>query len=108
MAQKVQVVLIDDIDGGSADETVTFALDGARYEIDLTTANAERLRADMADWISKARRVSAAKVATRRSSGSRKGSDAAKIREWARSKGMDVPERGRVSQELRDAYDAAH
>ena len=44
MAQKVQVLLVDDLDGGEADETVTFALDGKTYEIDLTTANADKLR----------------------------------------------------------------
>lgn len=44
MAQKVQVLLVDDLDGGEADETVTFALDGKTYEIDLTTTNADKLR----------------------------------------------------------------
>lgn len=50
MAQKVQVVLTDDLDGGDADETVQFALDGVSYEIDLSTANAEALREALA-WI---------------------------------------------------------
>lgn len=44
VAQKVQVLLVDDLDGGEADETVTFALDGKTYEIDLTTSNADKLR----------------------------------------------------------------
>src|SRR5665648_758302 len=57
MAQKVQVVLVDDIDGGSADETVTFALDGVAYEIDLTTANAARPRDAPAPWVGSGRRV---------------------------------------------------
>ena len=58
MAQKVQVVLVDDVDGGSADETVTFGLDGVSYEIDLTTKNAARLRDAFAPWVGSARKVS--------------------------------------------------
>ncbi|MEJ2579399.1 MAG: Lsr2 family protein, partial [Kineosporiaceae bacterium] len=57
MVQKTQVILIDDIDGGEADETVSFALDGVSYEIDLSEGNAEGLRESLADWIGHARRV---------------------------------------------------
>ena len=57
MAQKVQVVLVDDIDGGSADETVSFSLDGAAYEIDLSAANAAALREAFAPYVGTARRV---------------------------------------------------
>ena len=59
MAQKVQVLLVDDIDGGTADETVTFALDGVTYEIDLTAANASELRGAVANWVGHARRPGA-------------------------------------------------
>ncbi len=109
MAQKVQVVLIDDIDGGAAVETVSFSVDGTKYEIDLNAENAARLRDDVAKWTVNARKV-AASSRGRRSGASRKSSrgDAHDIREWARTQGMEVPERGRVSRELRDAYDAAH
>ena len=62
MAQKVQVVLVDDIDGGSADETVKFSIDGASYEIDLSSSNASELRAAVAPWLKAARKVSGRSV----------------------------------------------
>ena len=107
MAQKVTVVLVDDVDGGKADETVTFAVDGVTYEIDLSSANAADLRAAFAKWTPRARRVSARGPARgRRASGA--NNDVARIREWARGQGLDVSERGRISAKLRAAYHAAH
>jgi hypothetical protein len=103
MAQKVQVVLLDDIDGGSADETVKFSFDGASYEIDLSTAHAAELRAAVAPWLKAARKVSG-RVAGRSVS----NSDTSKIRAWAKSSGRNVSERGRISAETRAAYAAAH
>ena len=59
MAQKVVVELVDDLNGTVSDDisTVSFALDGAVYEIDLTEDNAERLRDTIADFVSAARRT---------------------------------------------------
>jgi hypothetical protein len=57
MAQKVQIILEDDFDGGAADETVTFALDGAEYEIDLSDANAQALRDALAPWVANGRKT---------------------------------------------------
>jgi hypothetical protein len=101
MAQKVQVILIDDVDGGPADETVGFALDGVHYEIDLSAARARELRAALEPWTARARRVGA-----RSSRGSRSGrsSDVAAIRAWAKENGYPVNERGRISAEVRQAY----
>lgn len=111
MAQKVQVLLVDDIDGGTADETVTFALDGVSYEIDLTTAHATELRDALATWVGHARKV-AGRSAAGRSSGTttrpRRSSDAGAVRAWAKENGFEVSERGRISAEIREAYDAAH
>lgn len=112
MAQKVQVLLVDDIDGGDASETVSFALDGVSYEIDLNEANAARLREELATWVGHARRVGgraagARKAAARRTSGGA-GSDTAAIREWAKGQGLKVSERGRISAEVLDAYAKAH
>jgi hypothetical protein len=105
MAQKVQVVLVDDVDGGDAAETVSFSLDGVGYEIDLSDKNAASLRESLAPWISAGRRVSGRRAASRgRGRGS---SDASKIREWAKANGYKVSERGRVSAEIREAYAAA-
>lgn len=110
MAQRVQVILVDDVSGGDATETVEFALDGVTYEIDLNDENATRLREDLAPWIGQARRSGGRRQTRRRGSSSTSGSseDLSKIREWGRENGFKVSSRGRVSQELRDAYAAAH
>ncbi len=110
MAQRVHVVLEDDLDGGKADETVTFALDGTSYEIDLSKKNAAKLRDALAQYVGAGRRVSG-----RRSGGSgrartgrgRSGSDSADIRAWAKDNGYEVSERGRISAEIRAAYNEA-
>jgi hypothetical protein len=107
MAQKVNIVLVDDLDGSDATQTVTFGLDGATYEIDLNDANAAALREALSGYVGHARKVTG---------GSRRGRKAAStssastkdVREWARAQGMDVSERGRISAEVQQAYDAAH
>ncbi|ACZ31981.1 hypothetical protein Xcel_2975 [Xylanimonas cellulosilytica DSM 15894] len=111
MVQKTQVVLIDDIDGTEADETVTFALDGVSYEIDLTSAHAAELREALASWIGHGRKSSARAAAAPRSTGRRTSADRAqlaKIREWARDNGFKVSDRGRISAEVIAAFEAAH
>jgi hypothetical protein len=110
MAQKVKIVLVDDIDGNDADETVSFALDGKDYEIDLNSANAQKLRDALAPYIGHARRAAGGRSGGGRGRRSRSesGVPASEIREWARQNGWDVPERGRVSAEVREAYAAAH
>ena len=111
MAQKVNIVLVDDLDGSEATESVSFGLDGTSYEIDLNDQNAARLRDALAEFVGHARKVGSAsrRGGGRRTSGSAAGGPSAKeIRDWARSNGYDVPDRGRVSAEVREAYDAAH
>lgn len=114
MAQRVRIELTDDFlnDDTPADETVTFTLDGISYELDLTAANAARLRDDFAPWVAVARRVAGrAKTAGRPASGRRSRSSAAsanEVRVWARDQGMEVSDRGRVRDEVRAAYEAAH
>lgn len=104
MAQRVQIILEDDFDGGTADETVSFALDGAEYEIDLSTTNANGLREAVAPWLAHAR-----KTGGRRKRGSKPtDSSTSDIRAWAQANGHDVSSRGRVSAEVRDAYEQAH
>jgi hypothetical protein len=108
VAQKTIVHLIDDVDGGEADETVTFALDGVEYTIDLSTGNANGLRDSLAEFIGAARRVNgraAAAPAKARTNGA--GSDRAEnqaIREWARQAGHQVSERGRIPAGLIAQY----
>lgn len=110
MAQKIHIVLTDDIDGSEAAETVSFSLDGTAYEIDLSESNADSLRGALAPYVGHARKVSARGRATRRggSSGSSGGASAADVRAWAKANGHAVPERGRIPAEVRSAYDAAH
>lgn len=108
MAQKVNIILVDDLDGSEATQTVAFGLDGANYEIDLNDDNAQTLRDAVAKFLGAARRTGgrrASGTATRSpSSGS---SDKAAVREWAKAAGMEVSERGRIPVEIQEAYDAA-
>jgi uncharacterized membrane protein YgcG len=122
MAQKTVVSLIDDLDGESeADETVEYALDGVTYEIDLTNEHAETLREVFAPYIEAARRTGGrARTGTsgrRRSSSSGGGGSSAggrgrealkAIRDWAKSSGWSVSDRGRLPNNVVEAYDAAH
>jgi Lsr2 len=106
MVSKMTVVLEDDLDGSVAAETVRFALDGVNYEIDLSSANAGKLRAAVAPWIGSARRTGGRKAQVRATA--RGASNANEVRTWARSKGYEVSDRGRVSAEIRKAFDDAH
>ena len=111
MAQRVQIILEDDYDGGEADETVTFGLDGAEYEIDLSTANATDLRNAFAPWLAHARKVGGrrrSRAAASRAASSESGGSTSDIRAWAVDNGMDVSSRGRISSEVREAYEKAH
>ncbi|AVH57300.1 MULTISPECIES: histone-like nucleoid-structuring protein Lsr2 [Streptomyces] len=110
MAQKVQVLLVDDLDGGEADETVTFALDGKTYEIDLTTSNADNLRGLLDPYVKGGRRTggraSGARGKARVASGG--SQDTAQIRAWAKENGYEVNDRGRVPASIREAYEKAN
>lgn len=116
MAQRVNVVLVDDIDGSEAAETVTFGLDGVQYEIDLSAENADKFRDVLAPYVGHARRSGGRRRSgggsrsngSASSASSKTGASAADIRAWARENGWEVPDRGRVSAEVREAYDAAH
>lgn len=110
MASKTLVILEDDLDGGEADETVAFSLDGVSYEIDLSTKNADKLRAALQGYVEAARRVGGRAARGRAPARtSRTGSaNTADIREWARKKGYDVSERGRIPANIVEAYNAAH
>ncbi|MBX6390913.1 MAG: Lsr2 family protein [Frankia sp.] len=113
MAQKTIVSLIDDLSGEEADETVRFGLDGAQYEIDLSEKNATKLRESLAPFVGAARRAGgrassgrrSSRSTSRRSSGTDRTAD---IREWARSNGYTVSDRGRIAQNIVEAYDKAH
>lgn len=110
MAQKVNIVLVDDLDGSEATESVSFGLDGTSYEIDLNDENAARLRDALAPYVGHARKVgsSTRRNGRKSSAAASEGPSAREIRDWARENGFDVPDRGRVAAEVRSAFDAAH
>jgi hypothetical protein len=107
MAQKIQTLFIDDIDGGAAEGTVRFALDGTDYEIDLSSKHSEELHDALRKYVEHARKVSG----TARRSGARAGRrpnvDTGAVRAWARENGHDIKDRGRVPADLVAKYQAA-
>ncbi|MCZ2818950.1 Lsr2 family protein [Modestobacter sp. VKM Ac-2977] len=117
MARKVQVILSDDLDDSiSADETVTFALDGTTYEIDLSDKNAAEMRDVLGKYVTAARKVSsrgtrASGAGRSRATGGGGRMDreqAGAIRDWARSNGHQVSDRGRIPASVVEAFEAAH
>lgn len=112
MVQRVQVELVDDLDGETADETVRFGLDGTEYEIDLTTKNAEKLRSALSAYVEKGRKASTGR---RRSNATKaadtvsrlKREDTQQIRAWAKENGYNPSSRGRINQTIVDAYNEA-
>uniref|UniRef100_UPI003F497F8D histone-like nucleoid-structuring protein Lsr2 n=1 Tax=Actinomadura sp. CA-154981 TaxID=3240037 RepID=UPI003F497F8D len=108
MAQKVEVLLVDDIDGGGADETVSFSIDGTSYEIDLSKKNAAKLRSGLEPFVAGARkaRKPVGRGGRTRTAGSRERS--AEIREWAKNRGIKVNERGRIPANVIEQYEAGN
>ena len=114
MAQRI--VLIDDLDGSEASTTLTYAIDGQDYEIDLSEENAEKFRTTLAPFIEKSRSAerrpslhAAAGRRTRRRGGGASGrDDLPLIRAWAESQGLGVSSRGRIKKEIIDQYDEEH
>ena len=109
VAQKIQTVFIDDLDGSEAEGTVRFGLDGAAYEIDLNAEHARALRDALSRYVQAARRAGGG---TRRPArGGRRaradGVDSTEVREWAKAQGIDVKDRGRVPAELVARFKAA-
>ena len=107
MAQRIQTLLIDDLDGGEAAGTVRFGLDGAEYEIDLSAAHSDELRQALERYTAHARRTGgAARPAAR---GQRGGAavDSGKVREWAKEQGIEIKDRGRVPAGVLEQYKAA-
>lgn len=112
MAQKIRYILISDLSGeelGEDGQTIKFGFLGVDYELDVSQAEADEFAQVMEKYISAGRRIGGRRQAGR--SSGRTGSDPsrlARIREWARANGMDVASRGRIAQDVIDAYEAAH
>ena len=123
MSQQMTVRFVDDLDGSEASGTVDFGLDGRRYEIDLSEANATRLREALAPFVGAARTAGGRRSAGRsseRGRGTRQSvaalpstparssrEETATIRQWARDHGHQVSDRGRISKSILEAYQAA-
>lgn len=110
MAQKVQIVMTDDLDGGEASETVRFGIDGEHYEIDLNTEHAAQLRDALSPFRAAARRAADGRKSSgrkRQMTSSRRDPEIAKIRAWAQGNGYQLGDRGRIPNDIRDAYRAA-
>ena len=110
--QRVQIDLVDDLDGSAAEETVNFAVDGREYEIDLSSKNASKIREFLAPYVDKGRRTGGGRrgnVASKSTSGNTKadGLDLKAIREWATKNGKEVSSRGRLPKQLVEEYQAA-
>ena len=110
MAQKVEVTLIDDLDGSKADETITFGLDDTQYVIDLGEKNARELRDSFAKYVDAARRDRDARPTGRGTArkASPAGPNTSDVREWAKAQGFEVSERGRVAKDLIVKFQEAH
>ena len=106
MAQKVTVALVDDLDGGPADETVRFGLEGADYEIDLSGKNASAFRRQLAPFVEHARKAGRgqARRAGRTAAARQRSGD---IRAWAKDQCITVSERGRILASVMAQYHAA-
>jgi hypothetical protein len=105
MSSKVLVVLEDDLDGSKASETVTFAIDGTQYEIDLNDQNAQALRSALDGYVSKARKVG--RRSNRKSTDGSSNVDLKAVRAWAASNGVELSSRGRIPQTVLDQYRSA-
>ncbi|MEV5433738.1 Lsr2 family protein [Streptomyces sp. NPDC052701] len=104
MAQKVVVTLFDDIDGSEAAETIAFGLDGTSYEIDLSEANARKLRESLEPYVAAGRKRARSGRAYRQTE---VAPDPAAVRAWAQANKMEVPARGRIPKKVYEAFAAA-
>jgi hypothetical protein len=118
MAQRTQVILTCDVHDGAAEavETVAFTVEGQSYECELCEPHLLEFREAMEIWSSHSRPAGSRSGSAsgrsgrggRRRSAGGDGPTPSEIREWARSQGLEVSARGRVSSELHAAYEAAH
>jgi len=109
MAQKVQTLFIDDLDGSQAEGTVRFGLDGTHYEIDLNAVHAGELRAALGRYTGAGRKVTGTTRRPARNPGkaASNGLNTTEVRDWARANGLDVKDRGRVPAEVIAKFKAA-
>jgi hypothetical protein len=109
LAQRVQVQLVDDLNGEEAQETVRFGFEGTEYEIDLTEENAGKLRSFMSEYVEKGRKASGKRSqGSPKAPGQSKREDTQRIRQWAQDNGYNPSSRGRITKSIVDAYNEAN
>jgi Tfp pilus assembly protein PilW len=101
------MLLIDDLDGGEADGTVRFGLDGTDYEIDLSAAHSDELRQALDLYLTHARRAGGTSRSAARARRGAAAVDTAKVRDWAKGQGIEVKDRGRVPADIVEQYKSA-
>ena len=104
LARKTTIQLIDDIDGTEADATVSFALDGVQYEVDLTDTHATELHNTITEWAEKGRRVAGRRTTRTKATTT---DETRLIRAWAKDNGYTISDRGRVPASIQTAYQEA-
>jgi nucleoid-associated protein Lsr2 len=103
------IEVTDDLDGSKADETIQFTIDGTSFEVDLSTAHAKELRNALDPYMKAGRKTHGRRDSRRRAGSAMRDHDqTAAIRDWAKTHGLNVSDRGRISAEVQDAYNAAH
>ncbi len=109
MAQKIQTLFVDDLDGSEAEGTVRFGLDGAYYEIDLSAVHAEELRSMLARYTKAGRRVTGAARRPTRNQGKAAANrfSTNEVRDWAKGNGLEIKDRGRVPADVVTKFRAA-
>ena len=108
MAQKVKIILVDDLDGGNAEETVRFGLDGVNYEVDLSSKHAAQLRDAIQPFAAVGRKLAARGPKARQQGAASRSNEVAQIRAWARENGHTVSDRGRIQADIVAAYHKAN
>jgi hypothetical protein len=108
MAQKVSVLLVDDIDGSDAHETIKFGLDGTSYEIDVNSDHGQQLREALELYVKKARKVTGAARPARGRRGSENDARNKEIRDWAREQNLAVNDRGRIPAGIVAQFEVAN
>ena len=110
MAQKVQVMLLCDLDDGNVDaeETLQFSVDNTTYEVDVCAKHAQQIREGLEPFVTHGRKISASSSNRRRQRTGAGRQETANVRAWAKDQGIHINERGRIPASVVREYEAAH
>jgi len=108
MSRSVSVIITDDLDGSENAETVSFSFRGVNYEVDLGKKNQAKLEKALAAFIEAGRKAPAGGRRRPASGAGGPSADRTAVRAWARTAGLKVSERGRISADVIRRYEEAH